>query len=316
MSNENKAKKDSEETLEELLGKLESLDESAIEDGIDASIVESTLSSAGKGVEVGQDLAAGQEMLDDQGMLDQEGLSAGQDLTTDLESAGHEGQGIDAAEIEKTFQEVREDLADLKARQAQKLEEEKEALLSPEDREAVEERREKRAKKAKKIRTRSYLVDFVIVVGIVLIVSFFIKAIIVQGVSMEPTLQTDNYILISKQAYRFGHPHRGDIVVFPHDDGVDKKLYIKRVIGIPGDRLVINEDKLWINGVETHEKYIKEPTVIGEVSMVVPEGQIFVMGDNRNNSSDSRMFGTVPIKEVTGKAVLRLYPFDEICIFD
>lgn len=187
--------------------------------------------------------------------------------------------------------------------------------LTSEERQGIEQRREKRAENTKKKKRRSYLTDFLIIVIIVLLVSFFIKAIVVQGVSMEPTLETSDYILISKQAYRFGSPKRGDIVVFPHDDGVNKKLYIKRVIGLPGDRIVIHEDRLWINGKEKQEEYIKEPVVIGDVNRVVPKGELFVMGDNRSNSSDSRMFGTVPVSEVTGKAFIRLYPFDQIKVF-
>lgn len=160
-----------------------------------------------------------------------------------------------------------------------------------------------------------FLKDIAVVVFIVFLISFFLKAIVVQGISMEPTLQTNNYLLISKQSYTFGSPHRGDIVVFPHDDGVEKKLYIKRVIGIPNDKLIIRNHKLWINGKLQNEKYIKGNTTDGLLNLTIPKGEVFVMGDNRDNSSDSRIFGTVPIKTITGKAIIRLYPFDKIELF-
>ena len=88
---------------------------------------------------------------------------------------------------------------------------------------------------------------------------------------MEPTLQNNNYLLASTQSYKFGSPKRGDIVIFPHkeSDG-KKKLYIKRVIGLPGDSVVVESGSVWINGKLKKESYIKEPTEGSPIRIVVP----------------------------------------------
>ena len=148
---------------------------------------------------------------------------------------------------------------------------------------------------------------------IVLLIGFFVKPIIVEGASMNPTLQDDDYLLISRQSYTFGEPERGDIIVFPHHESTEDSLYIKRVIAIPGDHLEIHDGNVYINGELQYEDYIKSGAITeGYVNLVIPEGQVFVMGDNRENSSDSRYFGTVNIEEVTGEVFVRLWPLSEI----
>lgn len=157
--------------------------------------------------------------------------------------------------------------------------------------------------------------DIIVVAVVVIAVSFFIKPIVVEGVSMSPTLESKDYLLVSRQAYNFGEPERGDIVVFPHDEGTDEKLYIKRVIGLPGDHLVIEDGKVYINDKLIKEEYIAENYTSGDIDYKIPKGRIFVMGDNRGNSSDSRYFGTVKIDQVVGEAFVRLYPFNKIDVF-
>ena len=157
--------------------------------------------------------------------------------------------------------------------------------------------------------------DIVIVAIMVVAVSFFIKPILVEGVSMLPTLESKDYIIISRQAYNFGEPERGDIVVFPHDEGMDEKLYVKRVIGLPGDHLVISQGNVYINDKKLDEDYIAEDYTSGDIDYKIPGGRLFVMGDNRGNSSDSRYFGTVKIDEILGEAVVRLFPFNKIGLF-
>ncbi|MEG0292103.1 MAG: signal peptidase I [Anaerovoracaceae bacterium] len=160
---------------------------------------------------------------------------------------------------------------------------------------------------------KSIIKDIIIVVVIVLAITFFVKPIIVKGISMEPTLIENNYIFISKQAYKFGEPKHKDIVVFPHEEGIEKELYIKRVIGIPGDIIEVKNDKVYRNHKELKEPYIKDGVTSGEIPETkIKKGEIFVMGDNRLNSSDSRYFGPVPIDKVTGKAFIRLFPFNKI----
>lgn len=159
---------------------------------------------------------------------------------------------------------------------------------------------------------KELLKDLAVVVVVVLCVGFFIKPIVVDGESMLPTLESKDYLLISRQAYTFGEPEHGDIVVFPHKEGTDEKLYIKRVIALPGDHLTIQNGNVYINGVTLNEEYIDGADTSGDIDYVIPEGRIFVMGDNRNNSSDSRFFGTVKIDDVIGEAFVRLYPFSKI----
>lgn len=161
-----------------------------------------------------------------------------------------------------------------------------------------------------------FILDFAVVIVVTMVLTFLIKPTLVKGESMEPTLQNNNYLLASTQSYKFGSPKRGDIVIFPHkeSDG-KKKLYIKRVIGLPGDSVVVESGSVWINGKLKKESYIKEPTEGSPIRIVVPEKEVFVMGDNRNNSFDSRMFGTVPINKIEGKIFLRLYPLNKVKLF-
>ena len=159
-----------------------------------------------------------------------------------------------------------------------------------------------------------------LVVGLLLIQ--FIKPTIVKEHSMEPTLQENNYIFLSRQAYTlFGEPERGDIVVFHTDlrtvDGKEKSL-VKRIIGLPGETVSITGGVVYINGESLEEDYTLDGYTNTELEeVVVPEGELFCMGDNRQNSIDSRdsSVGCVPIDQIIGKAVLRLYPFNEITLF-
>lgn len=161
-------------------------------------------------------------------------------------------------------------------------------------------------------RYKSYFIEIIIVVAIVAGVMVFIKPVVVNGISMEPNLQNKNYILLSRQAYRLSQPKHGQIVVFPVDSG---ELYIKRVIGIPGDRITIKDGNVYINGKKENQSFTKDGYTIGSIDALrVPEGKIFVMGDNRQNSEDSRFeeVGMRNIKDVTGVALIRLWPLNEI----
>jgi signal peptidase I len=128
----------------------------------------------------------------------------------------------------------------------------------------------------------------------------------VDGLSMNPTLQNGEYILISRLAYKTGEPQRGDIIVFslPTDQ---KQDLIKRIIGLPGETIKIQDGKVLVNGVPLEEPYIAQPPVYnGE--WTVGEGQLFVLGDNRNDSKDSHQWGLLPAENVIGKALLIYWP--------
>lgn len=128
----------------------------------------------------------------------------------------------------------------------------------------------------------------------------------VDGFSMNPTLQDGEYILVNRLAYKIGNPVRGDIVVFsfPMDPRQD---LIKRVIGLPGESISVQDGKVMINGVPLEEPYIAAPPIYNG-TWEVPEGQLFVLGDNRNESKDSHEWGLLPVENVVGRAILIYWP--------
>ena len=159
-----------------------------------------------------------------------------------------------------------------------------------------------------------------------LVINIVSARVRVDGISMQPTLQDGEFVLINRLAYKFGSYTRGDIIVFRPPlfppQGFWRSLlglpnisdnyedYIKRVIGLPGDRVQISQGVVYINGTQLLEPYIAAPpNYTGE--WTVPAGDIFVLGDNRNNSSDSHAWGFLPEKNVLGKAVLVYWPFKD-----
>ena len=136
----------------------------------------------------------------------------------------------------------------------------------------------------------------------------------VDGFSMNPTLQDGEYILVNRLAYKIGNPARGDIVVFsfPMDPRQD---LIKRVIGLPGESISVRDGKVMINGVPLEEPYIAAPPIYND-TWVVPEGQLFVLGDNRNESKDSHEWGFLPMENVVGRAILIYWPPPEWQVID
>jgi signal peptidase I len=116
--------------------------------------------------------------------------------------------------------------------------------------------------------------------------------------------------LVNKLAYRFGEPDHGDVVIF-HYPANPQEDYIKRVIGVPGDEILIQDGRVTVNGTELNEPYISAPPTY-RGSWIVPENQIFVLGDNRNQSSDSHSWGFVPFENLVGKALVVYWPVDQI----
>ncbi|NLM25586.1 MAG: signal peptidase I [Firmicutes bacterium] len=167
-------------------------------------------------------------------------------------------------------------------------------------------------------KTKSALQEWLeAIVGSIVLTAFIIifiaQSFSVQGLSMMPTLQNNQRLLVDKISYRFTEPRKGDIIVFKYPQN-PKEEFIKRIIGVPGDSVAIIDGKLFINGQLIEEDYILEPTIRGFLPQVVPEGHYFVLGDNRNNSLDSRDFrvGFVPKDLIIGRAIWSYWPLNKI----
>ena len=143
----------------------------------------------------------------------------------------------------------------------------------------------------------------------------------VQQQSMERTLEPDQYVLVDKLTPRLDTYKRGDIVVFSPPDAwaqQDGTPFIKLVIGVGGDRVEVKDGEVYVNGTALVEPYLfantpgdpAEPTVASQESWTVPAGELFLMGDHRANSEDSRAFGAVPVSQIIGRAWLRYWPIN------
>ncbi len=140
---------------------------------------------------------------------------------------------------------------------------------------------------------------------------FLAQATRVYGQSMEPNLHTNERLVIEKFSYHFHGPRRGDVVVL-RDPGGSSELLIKRVVGLPGERVTLADGKVYIDGVALKEPYLNQVTQGQPRSWVVPPLSVFVMGDNRSASRDSRIFGPVQMEELVGRALFRYWPLGEV----
>ena len=158
-------------------------------------------------------------------------------------------------------------------------------------------------------------------IAIAAIVVFGIRAVLFQpflvsGASMEPNISQNNYLIIDELTYRFRAPLRGEVVVFRYP-GDSSTFYIKRIIGLPGERVDIANGVLSINGAKVNEsEYLKGIDTSGTVHLTLDSNHYFVMGDNRNNSYDSRAWGPLDKKYIVGRALLRLFPFNRVGVFE
>ncbi len=143
-----------------------------------------------------------------------------------------------------------------------------------------------------------------------LIVTFGFQVARVEGRSMEPTLEDHDRLVVNKLAYQIHDPEVGDIVMLLHPNNPGQAL-VKRIVGEAGDRIAFQDGRVLRNGTLADEDFISANLRSHEdlAAVVVPEGDYFVLGDHRNNSSDSRLFGPVPKKYILGRVQLRWYPF-------
>ncbi len=146
----------------------------------------------------------------------------------------------------------------------------------------------------------------------ILVAAFFVRTPQVSGRSMAPQISSGEYVLIDTLAYKIGAPARGDIVAFRRNedpaDGMEPTTYIKRVIGLPGDRVVIRSGTVYVNGTALVEPYVRFRDHASFATVTVPPGELYVLGDNRADSEDSRVFGCISERSVIGKALAGIWP--------
>jgi len=156
-------------------------------------------------------------------------------------------------------------------------------------------------------------------ITIVAVRSFLFKPFVVEGQSMEPNYYEREYLLIDELSYHLRDPQRGEVIVL-RAPVIQKEYYLKRVIGLPGEKIKIENQKVIIyndefpQGKVVEENYLDESTT-GSTSVQLGPEEYFVMGDNRNESYDSRKFGAVPKSSIVGRTWVRGYPFDRITVF-
>lgn len=151
---------------------------------------------------------------------------------------------------------------------------------------------------------------------------FLVQPFVVQGASMEPTFHTSDYVIVDELSYRLHEPQRGDVIVFLPPPNVSSEYFIKRVIGLPGETVEIRGGKVFIQGKndkapwQLQESYLHLLQTPGDMKVTLDSNDIFVMGDNRTASYDSRSWGPLPLHDVVGRAWIRLLPTSELSLFN
>jgi signal peptidase I len=172
-----------------------------------------------------------------------------------------------------------------------------------------------------KISGFKYWLDFtweilkIVIISLAIIVPiryFLIQPFFVKGASMEPNFLDGDYLIIDEISYRFETPQRGEVIIFRYPLE-PSQFFIKRIIGLPGEKVEVQDGKIFINGSELDEsEYLQGTTTVGNVEVRLEDDEYFVLGDNRNASSDSRKWGEVDKKLIIGRAWLRAWPFSRL----
>ncbi len=168
------------------------------------------------------------------------------------------------------------------------------------------------------------LIEIVVIsLAIILPIRYFlIQPFYVKGASMEPTFDDHEYLIIDEISYRFRRPERGEVVVFRYP--LDPRQYfIKRIIGLPGERVSVADNRVKISNASSPDGFTLDETylgpgavTLGDRAVTLGDDEYFVLGDNRASSLDSRTFGPLPKKYITGRVWIRGWPFDRIAVFD
>ncbi|MCG9968477.1 signal peptidase I [Pelotomaculum terephthalicicum JT] len=168
--------------------------------------------------------------------------------------------------------------------------------------------------------------DWIKIIVAAIVLSLFVRNYVAEAKwipseSMLPTLKVGDHIIIDKLFYKLngaGGINRGDIVVFnpPQSANLSEKVLIKRVVGLPGETISVKSGSVYINGKQINEPYILEKSSMDFAPLEIPDNEIFVMGDNRNISYDSRFWGPLPLANIIGKAEFRYYPINEMGIIN
>jgi signal peptidase I len=165
------------------------------------------------------------------------------------------------------------------------------------------------------------LIEIIFFVAIIVIPTqtFIGRTFIVIGNSMFPTFEHKDYLIVDKLSYHFKSPSRGDVIVF-HPPINEKTYYIKRIVGLPGEKIEVKNNEVKITNTKNPEGVVLEQPYASslgesEKTITLGDGEYFVMGDNRAVSSDSRVWGVLPEKNISGRVFLRLFPFSQIDIW-
>ncbi|MCD6567635.1 MAG: signal peptidase I [Dehalococcoidia bacterium] len=160
---------------------------------------------------------------------------------------------------------------------------------------------------------REIVITVLIAIVIYAILRFTVQGYVVKYSCMLPNIESNEWIMVNKVSYAFSEPQRGDVIVLNPPIETEHP-FIKRVIGLPGETVEVKEGKVFINGTPLTEEYILEPIRYTMPSRTVPEGEYFVMGDNRNSANDSHTGWTVPREDIIGKAMFVYWPLGKLGI--